>query len=400
METTFNTRKKVTKKRMRYIKLFFMTFCLLAGISGAVIAQTGNPATSGKFVLKNDAGNSVTLAVPSSGVTNYTLTFPTSVGAAGTILYLTNGAGSAGWLSPGAVGQVLSTNTLGLPVWVTPNLGTVTSVGLSMPSIFTVTNSPITLGGTLTATLATESANVVFAGPSSGSSAAPTFRALVVNDIPDLSADYIVNGTTLQTGNYNISGNGTIGGKLQLTGTSTGVTTFQAGAQGNTNIAYTLPLAQGAANTVLLNDGSGNLSWSDQSSLIGAVKFAIKGSDQSISNSTTLTNDKDLYFSIGANETWEIVVQLDVTATGAEDDGDDSPNLFVAVTIPSGTLHVYANGDGGDNDRGDWLTTSGSPNEDAYEVNDENSDGPVVLQGIIAGGSTGGTVHIQWAPDS
>jgi len=64
--------------------------------------------------------------------------------------------------------------------------GTVTSVGLSLPSIFTVTGSPVTTSGTLTATLATETANYVFAGPTSGAASAPSFRALVSSDIPSL----------------------------------------------------------------------------------------------------------------------------------------------------------------------------------------------------------------------
>lgn len=67
----------------------------------------------------------------------------------------------------------------------------VTSVGLSLPSIFTVSNSPVTTTGTLTATLANQNANIVFAGPSTGSAAAPTFRSLVANDIPTLTASKI-----------------------------------------------------------------------------------------------------------------------------------------------------------------------------------------------------------------
>jgi hypothetical protein len=63
--------------------------------------------------------------------------------------------------------------------------GVVTSVGLSLPNIFTVSNSPVIATGTLTATLATQAANRVFAGPATGS-AAPTFRALVAGDIPSL----------------------------------------------------------------------------------------------------------------------------------------------------------------------------------------------------------------------
>jgi hypothetical protein len=65
--------------------------------------------------------------------------------------------------------------------------GSVTSVGLSLPAIFTVSNSPVTTAGTLTATLASQSANQVFVAPN-GSSGAPTFRSLVAADIPTLTA--------------------------------------------------------------------------------------------------------------------------------------------------------------------------------------------------------------------
>jgi hypothetical protein len=59
----------------------------------------------------------------------------------------------------------------------------VTSVALSMPAIFSVSGSPVTTSGTLTASLATQSANTVFAGPVSGGAAAPTFRAIDSADI-------------------------------------------------------------------------------------------------------------------------------------------------------------------------------------------------------------------------
>jgi hypothetical protein len=63
--------------------------------------------------------------------------------------------------------------------------GTVTSVALSLPSsILTVTGSPVTTSGTLTGTLATQTANYVWSGPATGSPAAPTFRALVSADLP------------------------------------------------------------------------------------------------------------------------------------------------------------------------------------------------------------------------
>src|SRR5271155_3196142 len=63
--------------------------------------------------------------------------------------------------------------------------GTVTSVGLALPSsVFTVSGSPVTTVGTLTGAFTSQSANTVFAGPASGGSAVPTFRALTAADIP------------------------------------------------------------------------------------------------------------------------------------------------------------------------------------------------------------------------
>ncbi len=87
--------------------------------------------------------------------------------------------------------------------------GTVTSVGLSLPSVFSVTNSPITGSGTLTGSLATQNANTVFAGPATGSAAAPDFRALVAADIPSGSDSYIQNQTAAdQSAGFRITGTG------------------------------------------------------------------------------------------------------------------------------------------------------------------------------------------------
>jgi hypothetical protein len=61
--------------------------------------------------------------------------------------------------------------------------GTVTSAGLSMPAEFSVASSPITSSGTIAVTKATQTANLLYSGPSSGSAAVPTFRAMVVADV-------------------------------------------------------------------------------------------------------------------------------------------------------------------------------------------------------------------------
>jgi hypothetical protein len=66
----------------------------------------------------------------------------------------------------------------------------VLSIGISAPaSEFIVSNSPVTSGsGTIAITKANQPANYVWAGPTSGSSAQPTFRPLVYEDLPPINA--------------------------------------------------------------------------------------------------------------------------------------------------------------------------------------------------------------------
>lgn len=62
--------------------------------------------------------------------------------------------------------------------------GTVTSVGLAVPSLFTAAGSPVTSAGTITVALATQPQKTFLAGPTSGVDAAPTFRAVASTDLP------------------------------------------------------------------------------------------------------------------------------------------------------------------------------------------------------------------------
>ena len=73
--------------------------------------------------------------------------------------------------------------------------GSVTSVGLALPSIFAISGSPVTGGGTLTGTLSSQPANTFFAGPS-GSAGTPTFRAIAAADIPTLNQSTTGNAAT------------------------------------------------------------------------------------------------------------------------------------------------------------------------------------------------------------
>lgn len=80
-------------------------------------------------------------------------------------------------------------------VVATGGTGTVTSVGITAPAIFSVSGSPVTGSGSITISLATEISNTVWAGPTTGVAATPTFRGLVPADIPSLDAAKIATGT-------------------------------------------------------------------------------------------------------------------------------------------------------------------------------------------------------------
>ena len=84
----------------------------------------------------------------------------------------------------GSMGAVLTTDGSGNLSWTSASAGSVTSVGLALPSIFTVTNPLVTSTGNLTATLASQNANLIFAGPASGGAAVPSFRGLTAADLP------------------------------------------------------------------------------------------------------------------------------------------------------------------------------------------------------------------------
>lgn len=145
-----------------------------------VNAPTTLPSIPQNTLLANTAGTS---SIPIA--TTISTLFDAAIGSTqGEIIYRNN----FGWtvLNPGTSGQFLATGGAGAnPSWQPGNVGTVTSVGLTAASIFTVTGSPITTSGSLALGLATENANLIFAGPASGAAATPTFRSMVTADIPD-----------------------------------------------------------------------------------------------------------------------------------------------------------------------------------------------------------------------
>ena len=118
-------------------------------------------------------------------------------------LDLPNRAVDWGVLPSGTAGYVLTVNADGSIGWAAGGIGsgTVTSVSWTGDgTIFTASaDTPVTTTGTLTpASLIAQAKNTFLAGPSSGSNATPTFRALAAADLP-LTQSYGASTVTLQT---------------------------------------------------------------------------------------------------------------------------------------------------------------------------------------------------------
>lgn len=136
--------------------------------SGSYTAGTGLTLTGNTFSLTSP----VATTLGGTGLT--------SIGTSNQVLGVNAGATGLEYKTVTAGTGISISNAAGS---ITINNTGVTSVGLSAPAIFTVSNSPVTTTGTLTLSLASQAANTVFAAPN-GSAGAPTFRSLVFADLP------------------------------------------------------------------------------------------------------------------------------------------------------------------------------------------------------------------------
>ena len=184
------------------------------------------------------------------------------------------------------------------PTFVTPTLGAATATSLTLATPLSVDNGGI---GASTAP-----ANLVFAGPTSGADATPSFRALTGADLPSGSGSYISNGNSQQANaTFNISGAGVLGGSLTASSISvtnavnvanggTGVKTFPTNSVliGNGSNAVQ-GIQPGASGNVLVSNGS---AWQSQAapasgvSVVGSIPVTSNVKGATISGTTiTLT---------------------------------------------------------------------------------------------------------------
>jgi len=92
----------------------------------------------------------------------------------------------------------------------------------------------------------------------------------------------------VRDGNLRLSRSGASAGQLQLQGTGNGVSTFRSGAQGATNINYTLPTAAPTNGQVMTSNASGEMQWQSIHTLLGAATRAVNGNgvSQGVNNGT------------------------------------------------------------------------------------------------------------------
>lgn len=245
--------------------------CYWSGQLVKCFPQQGIALGSGQGILFGDATtNYVELKAPSS-VTTYTVTWP---GAQGTGALTNDGSGGLTWSAGG---------------------GSVTSVGLALPSIFTVSGSPVTGTGTLTGTLNTEAANTVFAGPMSGVAAVPTFRGLGLTDIPG-PATTSVSGYLTSTDWTTFNGKQASGSYItaltsDVTATGPGsvaATVNSVGGVTAANVATGANLANAATNantinTIVKRDGSGNFTAT-------TITAALSGNATNVTGTVAIAN--------------------------------------------------------------------------------------------------------------
>ena len=118
--------------------------------------------------------------------------------------------------------------------------------------------------------------------------------------------------------------------------------------------------------------------------------YVRKASDETIDTSTTLQDDDELLFPVGANETWAFTIWLRYVS-GA------TPDIKFTITVPSG-----ASGDFrliGRDSTGSAIAASqaAGATEVAFGAVSRET---AIMQGTVRTGATPGNVTLQWAQNT
>ncbi len=213
--------------------------------------------------------------------------------------------------------------------------------------------------------LKTQVTKTFLAGPVSGVDATPTFRTIATTDLPDLSGSYIANSGSVQAGaQFNIGGDGTIGGTLHVTdiedavaltiNTVAGKNTTLGNATGTTSIVGTnWSVDDGAGNGAITSVGNATIATGAATTNTfgnGGATLNNIGDDalnnwfgRDVSAAASMTNNFGLSSNGSASLTNLIGFALNSGAAVSTEIGNNSP--LVTVSIASPTWSVSSAGD-------------------------------------------------------
>ena len=209
------------------------------------------------------------------------------------------------------IGSYLTTGTLTDSL----NANGVTAITLNTPNV--IFSTPVTFSKTGrswsgTLSLNNQSANTILAGPTTGSAAAPTFRALVAADIPDLSSSYVTtttyNNAVLDSGWVDISNTSTIVGwssftdkilKYRRIGKTLYVKYGLTGTSNSTAVSFTVPYTfatPAAGNTHhVLNNGTSSIGFPSMNANSNVIEFLRYSSLTTVTTTWTASGTKQIY---------------------------------------------------------------------------------------------------------
>jgi hypothetical protein len=215
--------------------------------------------------------------------------------------------------------------------------GSVISVGLALPpSVFSVTGSPVLTTGTLTGSFVVQNVNQVFAGPPTGSTGVPMFRALVAADIP---SGIPATATALQTLTTKPIGNTvdpTTGQVLTFTAGVWQPTTVIPTGTGFTHITGGVLDAAARAVDLSSADATGTLAAARVPAFTGDV------TNSAGSLSTTISNLAVTYAKMQNTSAGSVLLGRGVGAAGSPQELTLGAGLTMTTTIVSTPVFVQS----------------------------------------------------------
>ena len=417
--------------------------------SGVTISDTADIAGAKTIALSGSVSGVLTVQ-PGATTISHTLTMPSAQGAASTYLQ-NNGSGGLSWATTGdvsgpasatdnavarfdlATGKLLQNS--GVTISDTAGIAGAKTIAMSgaTSGVLTIQPAATTTNHTLTMPSAQGAASTYLQNNGSGSLSwaeagdASGPASATDNAVARFDA---TSGKLLQNSGVTISDTADVAGAktLGLSGSVSGVLTVQPSAT-TTNYTLTMPSTQGAAGTLLSNNGTGSLSWltvagagppikgmrtitasgtyTPTAGTTRAVVYATGGGGSGGGVTATPNNAASSggdgagtyvgLFAIDDTNTGTVTIGVGGTGgTGAGANGTNTTFLFPATGTPSGTIT-------GNFGRGGTADTSSADEQFTPNIAADAGGSASAINAVFLGGysieGTHGTYGLTIAPD-